>query len=196
MTVSRSLFASLLTLAAFSAHANAVTETTDAGDLLPSAFMLPSGTTSIAGSISASDTVDLFGFDVGSGTVEFTFKLTSSEWFDSDITLFNADGNPIYVTDYENFSYNFSSGRYYIAISDWNIAATDGSGHMIADDYYGVLNQSGVLGGWDITSSPFRYGPYGLAFSTPTVPEPDQLLLSVAGLLTALVMLKKRKVAA
>lgn len=167
------------------AQAAVYTETQDAGALLPTAIVVPGGTNAIHGSISATDIVDLWGIDVGTaGIIEFQFT-TPGEWFDSDITLFNAKGNPIATYDNPTFGQFFQPGRYYIAISDWNIAATDSTGRFIADDYYGVLDTSGVLGGWDITSSPFRYGSYQLTLSVATVPEPNAVMMLGAGLLLA-----------
>lgn len=156
------------------------TEVGDTGELLSTAAHVPVGTTKIVGSLYGYPDVDLYRFQLpAAAQVTFSVQLTG-EWFDDDMTLFNANGNPLAVSDFA-FTRTLGKGAYYFGLSDWDIAATNSSGTMIADDYEGILLSNEVLGGWLVTSSPFRSGPYEINLAMEKVPEPNVLALSLAG---------------
>jgi hypothetical protein len=178
-------------LIAPAAPATTFNESPDAGNLIPSALPVPAGTTKIVGSLGASFEVDLFQFTFSEPT-KASFAVTpTGEWFDDDMTLFDSVGHPIAVSDFA-WSIDLPAGTFYFALTDWNAAATDSIGTIIADDYYGVLNTSGVLGGWDQTSTPWRFGPYEIAVTTVALPEPTGIVAIVTGM-GALIARRRKK---
>jgi hypothetical protein len=163
------------------AGASTFIENPDAGELMNTAADVPAGTTKIQGSIGPNTDVDLYRLHLPvAASVRFEV-ITTGEWFDDDMTLFNAAGNPIAVSDFA-FTQSLPAGTFYFALSDWNIVALDGNGVAIADDYAGILNTSGVLGGWNANTSPFRFGTYDLNLTIQQTPEPATLLAAVGGL--------------
>ena len=166
-------------------------ENGDAGNLLNTAQSIPAGINQVNGTISFNPDVDLYKliYDTTSNVSVNIWTDWYGSWFDTDVTIFNQNGNPLLVMDSSYFVWSVTPGTYYFAIADWNIAAVDSSGNIIADDYYSIFNPSGVLGGWRVTSSPYRTGPYEISFSISTVPEPATVLLLGLGAL----FLRKRK---
>ena len=161
------------------------TESTDAGQLLPTATMLPGGIDRIHGALNPEGDIDLYKFILGTATTLNVSILAPGAappvtWFDADTTIFDAQGHPVAVFDAENFSLPLSAGAYYLAIADWNVAATNAAGQTIADDYTNILVPGAVLGGWVVTSSPIRWGSYEITLSAETIPEPAPALLMAA----------------
>ena len=162
----------------------------DAGQLPPTAQMVPAGVNRIHGAISPLGDVDLYLLTFGvAASVQVQIPLPGpipdDTWFDTDVTIFDSLGHPLSTHDAVNFNFDVIPGSYYFAIADWNIAATDASGEIIADDYTEILDPTGVLGGWLVTSSPLRGGSYEVVFSVATIPEPSTgalFLLGIAGL--------------
>ena len=148
------------------------TEIDDAGELLNTAPTVPGGINQINGAVAFYADVDLYklSFDV-TANVSVNISVSSSSWFDVDVTIFNQYGNPLIVQDPASFVWSVTPGTYYFAIADWNIAAVNSAGDIIADDYYNILIPTEVLAGWRVTSSPYRTGPYEITFSVSTAPE-------------------------
>jgi hypothetical protein len=166
-------------------------ENGDAGDLLNTAQSVPAGINQINGAISFYSDVDLYQLCFGT-TANVSVNIWTDwygAWFDTDVTIFNQNGNPLLVKDPSSFVWSVTPGTYYFAIADWDIVAVNSAGSIIADDYLGILKTSEVLGGWRVTSSPYRTGPYEITFSTSTIPEPSTLLLLGLGA----VILRKRR---
>ena len=173
------------------APATTFNESPDAGNLIPSALPVPAGTTKIVGSLGPTFEADLFQFTFSEPT-KASFAVTpTGEWFDDDMTLFDSVGHPIAVSDFA-WTIDLPAGTYYFALTDWDAAATDSLGNVIANDYGGVLNTSGILGGWVQTGWPWRFGPYEIAVTTVTLPEPAGVAAMVTGM-GALIARRRRK---
>jgi|GEM_PF-2199818 len=175
------------------------TESTDAGQLLPTATPLPAGIDRIHGALNPEGDIDLYRFILGTDTTFNVSILTPAGpggiGFDTDTTIFDAQGHPLAVFDPPSFSLPLSAGAYYLAIADWNVAATNAAGQMIADDYYNIFIPEAVLGGWVATSSPERGGPYEITFSAVTIPEPAPALLMAAPAFLAMRRKRSRQIA-
>lgn len=177
----------VIMLSLFSSNSLALTyfEVGDTGELLTTAQNVGNGIDVIEGELeNTGDIVDLYGLNFDfSGQVNFSLSHTST-WFDEVMFVFNSAGNPLLISDFKDFTLDVNPDTYYFAISDWNIAAIDESGKSIADDYYNIFVADGVLAGWEVNSSPFRYGGYSVELSQATspVPEPATMLLLGSGL--------------
>jgi PEP-CTERM motif-containing protein len=173
----------------------------DAGELLPTAEIVPAGINTIRGRLSTINPlgdIDLYRLTFGeTGNLKVSIVVgpppNPQGWFDSDVTIFNALGNPLSTHDPATFTVPISPGTYYFAIADWDIVATDKSGNWIADDFTNTLVPDGVLGGWQVTSSPVRFGSYDIQLSMTTVPEPSALLLAVLGIVSGAVIRRRRR---
>ena len=184
-------FVSLLIAGAAPAGAQTFTEPGDAGDLVPTAAVVPAGTTKIIGSLGPQFEVDLYRLTFPQRS-RATFSChPTGEWFDEDFTLFDEVGHPVLVSDYA-FTSDLAAGTYHLALTDWDALATDAAGNNIADDYSNVLNRNAILGGWQQTGWPFRYGPYEINLTIAPIPEPSGLP-AVAALLPLLLRRRSLK---
>lgn len=171
----------VLTIGVTEASASTYYEQGDAGQLVPTAAVVPVGTTKIVGSLGPTFEADLYRLTF-TKPLHVSFQvITTGNWFDDDMTLFDAVGHPIAVSDYA-FSIDLAAGTYHFGLTDWDAAATDATGRIIADDYSHVLDTTAILGGWVQTGWPWRYGSYEINI----VPEPITLsLIALGGLLVA-----------
>jgi len=191
------IIAFFLALASTNAFSAVYSEVGDAGQLLPVAQNVGENINSINGNLDSSinDIVDLYRLTFNhTGVVSFSLTHSGSDWFDEDMFVFNSSGNPLLISDNQNFSLNVNPGTYYIAIADWNIAAIGTQGEPIADDYYNVFKSNGVLSGWAVNSSPVRYGSYTLNFdsSTSVVPIPGAGFLFLGSIFVLAGITKKK----
>ena len=180
------------------ANAALITEATDAGETMETAFNLTGGVTSISGSIS--NDVDVFRFSLASNTI-FTISAISSD-FDMNLLVFNGLGQGIAGNDDLNrdggcgiglfgfdscLTLSLSAGDFFFAIGDNNVYAYDALDNLI------MHNDSGILASPTATS--FAYfehstgaGSYTVNFSTATsspvtVPEPSTLAIFALGIM-------------
>jgi hypothetical protein len=180
------------------ANAVLITEATDAGETMATAFNLTGGVTSINGTIS--NDVDVFRFSLASNTV-FTISAITSN-FDMNLLIFNGLGQGIAGNDDLNrdggcgiglgsldscLTLSLSAGDFFFAIGDNNTGAYDALGSQI------MHNDSGILA--SPTAASFasfyhgsRSGSYTVNFSTATsspdpVPEPSILAIFALGIM-------------
>ena len=97
-------------LSSYTANAGPITETTDAGRTMETAFVVPAGTTSISGTLGPGDEtfgadVDLYQFTLGSAT-SFTIQVNTNVWnpdwevgVDPNVMVFNASGQGLAGND-------------------------------------------------------------------------------------------------
>ncbi|MCE5315606.1 MAG: PEP-CTERM sorting domain-containing protein [Armatimonadota bacterium] len=171
------------------------TEATDAGQSLSTALAVPSGANSIIGALSPVGDIDIYRLTFGT-SANLTIRVTYTDtYFDSDTFVFDSAGHPLGNYDASLFTVAITPGTYYLAVSDWNTAATDDSGTTIADDRYNILDTSAVFGGWVMNEDggALNGGPYFISLSTATVPEPSSILLIVLGASTVAALRIKRR---
>jgi hypothetical protein len=199
----------LLALAAGAAHAGAVTESGDAGELRNSAqsFTGNSAISSISGSLlttSASDYADLFRIYLYAGSV-FSATTTASAWntnnFDTALFLFDATGHGVVANDDDpNVGAQSTititqtvgaSGYYYLAIAGagYTPVSAGGSifGSLLGKDQVQAVGPggSGALSGWQSISGEgdrYQIMLQGAYASATAVPEPVSITMLMAGL--------------
>jgi hypothetical protein len=209
--LARSLsLAALLSIASV-ANAQVFSETTDAGTTAATAAIVPSGTTSIAGTLGIRFDLDLYAFQIDTaGSIDIIG--TNSPGIDDNLLLFDASGFGIGASDDQGggldsrITINLSPGLYYVGYGDNNIAAFDSNNNEIFDNDHGDGN--GVLN--PPRTTPFAYiaqefagsggdtGPYTITFSRPTgggtpVPEPGSIALLIGAGLGGLMLKRRRK---
>lgn len=196
MKTTKTIYLALLTvlLSPMAANATPISESGDAGDLLDSAQLVASGTTSINGSGGATD-VDLYVF----GWLGGDFTATVSSSFDTQLFLFDGAGMGILADDDSGTGLlsllsilNLAAGNYFLGINQWNLEAVSASGNIFANTCCGNQLPTGPgagdpLSGWT-SSGPAGESPYTITFRSATgevttsVPEPGTLALLGLGL--------------
>lgn len=152
---------------------------------------VPGGINSIYGRLGFVPDIDMYGLTFGT-TADISVSIpnpgstSESDWFDTDVTIFDKRGHPLYVFDGTVFSFHVTPGTYLFAMADWNVYAADASGTNVADDYAGVLNPNGVFDHCVSNSTPYRIGDYQINFSLATVPEPTSAGLAAMGFVALL----------
>lgn len=170
-------------LTSVSARADTFSEIGDAGQTMGTYQVVPSGVNSIYGKLGFDYDIDMYALRFGtSANVNVTIEIPGSNWFDTDVTIFDVQGHPLYVFDDSIFSFHVEPGTYLFALADWNVYAANASGTIIADDYGDVLDPNGVFDHFVDNTSPYRIGGYQIDFSVATVPEPSSLAMAVGGL--------------
>lgn len=192
--------------------AAAFNETTDAGSTIASAVQVPGGATSITGSLSSTDKVDIFGFNWGGGGF---FVNTSTTSWDTQLFLFDSAGHGLYAND-DGGSFGFglgsyldavlSAGQYFLAITEYNLDARNLANQLIfPSSPFGPIHTPSAadttLDHWGGGSG--SAGAYELIFRSSTgqevqtgdgtVPEPS--VIALMGLGFAGIRLSRRKVA-
>ncbi|MFG6102395.1 PTPA-CTERM sorting domain-containing protein [Leptothoe sp. EHU-05/26/07-4] len=189
-----------------SVSAAQLTESGDAGELIPTAQLLPGGIDSVVGGI-ASDR-DLYGFNWGGGNLALEVISAS---FDSQLFVFDSLGEIIGANDdggvglLSLLSGNLTSGLYYVGIGAFNSDPLNSFGQDIEDPLGGGSStafQPGQCGLslTDCTLSSWRSnrrsGDYTVRFSSPTiaadVPTPA-LLPGLVGMGAALIRKRKQE---
>ncbi|MBV7534441.1 PEP-CTERM sorting domain-containing protein [Duganella sp. sic0402] len=201
--------ATLLLLATGAAHAAAVSESGDAGELINSAqtFSGNSAISSITGSLlstSQSDYADLFRVYLYAGSI-FRATTTASVWntnnFDTALFLFDASGHGVVANDDDpnvgpqsTITITQSvgaSGYYYLAIAGagYTPVSAGGSifGDLIGKDQVQAVGVggSGALSAWQSTSGEgdrYQIVLQGAYASATAVPEPVSITMLMAGL--------------
>lgn len=180
-------------------------ETTDTGDSIADAIFLPDGTHKVIGGLGIEeDFVDMYGFSWGGGAFNLNSKGTS---FDSQLFLFNENGNGIQASDNyagKKWAYiqlpGLAIGNYYFAITNFAYPFEDVNDDLLFDfdEFSGALlsqpsNPQASLAYWipgswgddEETSDPSG-GPYKVKFAEPkqcaAVPEPAVVILFGTGL--------------
>jgi hypothetical protein len=195
--------AALMTLAAGAAHAGAVTESGDAGELLGSAQTFSTGVIStISGSLlttSATDYADLFRVYLYAGT---TFSATTTESafttniFDTALFLFDSAGHGVVANDDDpnvgptsTITKNvISTGYYYLGIAGAGYTPVSSSGpifgSLFGKDQALPIN-GGTLSGWQSESQEgdiYEIKLQGAYANAAPVPEPATISMLMAGL--------------
>lgn len=197
--------AALMTLAAGAAHAGAVTESGDAGQLLGSAQTFSTGVIStISGSLlttSATDYADLFRVYLYAGTT-FSATTTASAWntnnFDTALFLFDGAGHGVVANDDDpniglqstiTITKNVvATGYYYLAIAGAGYTPVSSSGpifgSLLGKDQVLSIN-GGALTGWQSQSQEgdaYEIKLHGAYANAAPVPEPATISMLMAGL--------------
>lgn len=175
-------------LASTLANATLINETSDAGQSLVDALLLPGGTTGVAGQID--NDVDLFGFSLASDT-DVTLSAVSGA-FDMNLLVFNASGQGLAGNDDLNrnggcgigarvldscLMLSLVAGDYFFAVGVNNVEAFDVANNFV------VGNDSGILGTPSVNvldnfANGQGGGAYRVSIDTPsTVPAPASLAL-------------------
>lgn len=139
-----------------------VSETGDAGQLLPDAQVIPSGSatlTSITGAISSSNDVDLFQISLTGGET-FSATTVGGAGFDTELFLFDANGIGVYGNDDVSSGIDQSTlpagtpltpqqpGTYFLAITGFQNEPESSGGRIfeLTDDGPGLLKPTGPGG--------------------------------------------------
>jgi len=174
-----------------SAFANAmvIDETSDAGQTLAEALLLPGGTTGVTGQID--NDVDLFGFSLATDT-DLTISAVSNA-FDMNLLVFNGMGQGLAGNDdldrnggctVGNFpldsclTLSLVAGDYFFAVGANNVSALDINDVEIMEDDSGILGMPTANSVASFTSGTGA-GSYRVSFETPSsVPAPASLMLA------------------
>jgi hypothetical protein len=188
--------ASVSLLTCVSTDAATFNEIGDAGQTLGNYQVVPDGINSIYGRLGFVPDIDMYSLTFGTAaninvTIPNPSSPSESDWFDTDVTIFDKQGHPLYVFDGTAFSFHVVPGTYLFAMADWNVFAADANGTNIADDYAGVLNPNGVFDRFVVNSTPYRIGDYQINFSMATVPEPANAVLATMGSVTLLLFRRR-----
>ena len=189
----RNVVASLAVLLGVSfvnlSQAAVITESSDVGQSLQDAFILPAGTTTISGSLA--EDVDLFGFGWGGGLFDVTTN--GSSITDTQLFLFDAIGRGVWFNDDITSSTNMMSriidsdlkaGFYYLAVAPYNNDPQDALNQFIFPDTWSGMHSALQTSSLDHWSGGGYTGNYLLTFNTPTssIPNIGTLLLMLSGL--------------
>ncbi len=193
-----------LGLAGFMQAGPVFNEIGDAGQLLGTAQSVGNGVTTINGSIYSPGDIDLFKLTFAyTGNVTFNGVVTSGA-LDPNIYLFNSSGNVLAGNDNGGGFPNaritqfITPGTYYLSLGEYDLDARDSNNALLYDLNVGVINASGVLGGWSGSGTGNRAdtGTYQLSTSIATqAPEPSTWISLAAGL-GVLTFFRRRKLAA
>lgn len=187
-----------------------IVEVGDAGQLLPSAQLVPNNTTQISGTLASRNDVDLYGFNWAGGNL--TIQVTATV-FDSQIFLFDSVGQIVGGADNPSLlTGNLTAGIYFLGISTFNVDPLNAASQDIEDPIGGGTSSAyqpgvaasvlgdGVLASWRPSNGGF--GNYTITFSSPVnaiseVPEPASLALwSILGTAGIAAWRRKRKASA
>lgn len=141
------------------ASATLITETTDAGNTIPTAMVLAAGTTSINGTIGDSQDTDLFKFTLDVASI-FTIEVKEiSTDLDMNLIVFNSLGQGLAGDDDDDNScsvitsldgldscltLSLTAGDYFFAVGDNNMAAFASLLDFNNDDDF-LSNDDGIL---------------------------------------------------
>jgi len=182
-----------------SAQASVFTETTDVGETLATATVLPGGTTSVSGTLSA-DNADLFLFAWGGGAFDVN---TNGSTGDTQLSLFDASGLGLIHDDDSGdgldaaISTVLAAGTYYLGISTWNNDPVSAGGNIFPTGNPGPFGPTGPGGALPLTGWSGGGGSsvYVINFrvATAAVPEPASLALLCVGLAGLGVMRRRQR---
>ena len=151
----------------------------DAGQLLPDAQVIPTGTPAITGNLSSGNDVDLFQITLAGGG---TFSATTASNLDSQLFLFDENGLGVFANDDSESTLQatlpagspltpLEAGTYFLAISDFNNDPVSSQGNIFgfSEDFSPLQIPIGPGGGLPLsgfTGSGFGIGgDYAIALT-------------------------------
>lgn len=186
-----SITALIVILQAGVANASIISESGDAGSSIATSQALVGGTTGITGTLGD---VDMYGFNWSGGTFSAVVSRPAGSFLtDPQLFIFDEDGFGLFFNDDSNGLFSvlnvvLSSGRYFLAISEYDIDPISSAGYIWNDTPFSSTRApdgpgaSLALTGWQQDSSAnqcpsFNDCTYQISISEVSAPTTVALLL-------------------